>query len=316
MGLDPGARKLGSGAGATTASAGREKDIEGEIARLDAEYASANPNATKAEKDKAHFANRQAAEKGIASATTKEARSPGGMFMRKFLADHQDATPQEISRAAAGYTRDQAIERNFAGGTGANQMRSLNTVADHLKLMREYASALSVSDIPRANAVFQSLMTNLGHPEVTNFEAGRDIFADEVVRLLTSTGGTEADRAGMQSRFRAAASPDQMAGVLDVAERFVAGRFKGLEQGYARNDAARRREFEQEMLTPEAREIFTKHGTGAGGATTGPQPTQDAVPVPPGAAGDPDGTSYEKDGVMWVKRGNQIVKTPGAVRTQ
>src|SRR5260370_39714260 len=155
-------------------------------------------------------------------------------------------------------------------------MRSLNTVADHLKLMREYADALQTGDIPRVNMIQQRFSTELGWPEVTTFNVARDIMADEVVRLLTSTGGTEADRAGMQSRFAAAASPAQMVGALEAAERFVAGRFKGLEQGYARNDPARRKEFEGEMLTPEARELFVKHGTGAGGAA--PQGTPSARP--------------------------------------
>src|SRR6185503_16418517 len=180
--------------------------------RLDDAFAAANPGATKAEKDAAHFNNRKAAEKGLTAAKTSEGRTPSAMHMRKYLELHPDATPQEISRAASGFVRDQSIERNFAGGSGAVQMRSLNTVADHLSLMREYAAALQTGDIPRINQVQQLLSKETGWPEVTNFNVARDIMADEVVRLLTSTGGTEADRAGMQSRFAAAMSPDQMHG--------------------------------------------------------------------------------------------------------
>jgi hypothetical protein len=175
----------------------------------------------------------------------------------------------------------QTTDRNFAGGTGATQMRSLNTVADHLKLMQEYSKALRdgsmpFTDIPRLNQIIQFLAKERGMPEVTNFNVARDIMADEVVRLLTSTGGTEADRAGMQSRLAAAMSEYQQTGALTAFEKFTAGRFKGLEQGYARNDPERIKDFRDNMMTPEARAIFTK-GEGAGAAETAGGPPSEAV---------------------------------------
>jgi len=68
-------RTLGA-RGGPTASAGREKDVEGEISRLDAEWSTAHPDAGKAEKDKAHFDNRKVAEGALTTATTKTARTP------------------------------------------------------------------------------------------------------------------------------------------------------------------------------------------------------------------------------------------------
>lgn len=297
-----GGTRLGTG-GAATASGGREADLKTEIKRLDDEFLAKNPDATKATIDRAHFDNRKTAEAAMSKATTKEARSPSGMHMRKFLEQNPDAGPAEISRAAAGFVRDSSIERNFAGGSGANQMRSLNTVADHLTLMREYATALQTGDIPRANALVQRLAVEFGHPEVTNFDVARDIMADEVVRLLTSTGGTEADRLGMQSRFKAAASPAQMFGALDVAERFVAGRFKGLEQSYARNDPARRREFTNDMLTPEARNMFVKHGSAEGGATAPAGPA--TAPAAPGVYREGQIIHNPQTGEKMIRRGGQ-----------
>lgn len=280
-----GAQRLG-GAGGKSASVGREGDIETEIKRLDAEFAEKTPNATKAQKDKAHFDNRKTAEAQITGATTKAGRTPSTMFMRKWAEEHPEATAEDYSRAAAGYTRDQSIERNFAGGSGATQMRSLNTVADHLKLMREYEAELASGSIPRLNQFLQRAAAEMGRPEITNAEVARDIMADEVVRLLTSTGGTEADRQGMQNRFRLWGSGAQQSGALEAAEKFVAGRFKGLQQNYARNDQGRRKEFVEEMLTPEAREMFGKYGsTGAG----------------PGGAQQPEEIN-PADGKPWVYR--------------
>ena len=279
-GLQPGAQKPGGRPGAgPNASRGREQDVETEIKRLDDEFAQSHPNATDAEKQAAHFTNRKNAEQQLTGAT-RQARSPANAFIQKYVSEHPDATADDISRASARYTREQAIERGFASGQNANQMRQLNTVSDHLVLMREAAEAMDAGDIPRANQVMQRLGVELGHPEITNFELGRDIAANEIVRLLTATGGTEADRTGMQDRFRAYLSKGQMTGAIDTATDFVRGRFNALEQLYARNDPARRKEFEEEMLTPTSRDIFAKKGAGPQQGVIPPRPKSIPGDVP------------------------------------
>jgi hypothetical protein len=60
-------------------------------------------------------------------------------------------------------------------------------------------------------------------------------------------------------------------------------------------------------------------GTGAGqpaqpGAAQ-QQQGQQAVPLPPGAQNDPDGTGYRRGNEVWVKRGNQLILTPGGTVT-
>jgi hypothetical protein len=146
--------------------------------------------------------------------------------------------------------------------------------------------------------------------------------ADEVVRLLTTTGGTEADRAGMQSRLSASQSPAQLGGTIKVFERFTAGRFEALRQQYAQGDAQREQRFMDELLTPKARQVFgeastpasAKDGQGKGGPDTVVPPGSTAspagsgVPVPAEHASDPDGTPYKgSDGKTYVKRGAQMV---------
>lgn len=201
----------------------------------------------------------------------------------------------------------------------ARQLISLNTVADHLQLVQQYAEELKNGQIPRANAIANRIATELGKPEVTSFEAGRDIMADEVVRLLTSTGGTEADRKGMQSRLSSAMSPQQLAGALTAFNQFVGGRFEALEQHYAGNDPDRKKHFEEEMLTEKGRQVFAgtkqKEATHDTPAPSGAAPGNERIPLPEAFKNDPDGTGYRKDGAVWVKNGNQLVRTPGATET-
>jgi hypothetical protein len=204
------------------------------------------------------------------------------MFMQEYKKEHPQATSGELAEAAGEFRRINAIETGFGSGVMGRQLLSLNTVADHLLLVKEYGEALNNGQIPRANAIANRVATELGKPEVTNFDAGRDIMADEVVRLLTSTGGTEADRSGMQSRLSASQSPAQMGGALQVFERFTAGRFEALRQQYAQGDPQREQRFMDVLLTPKARQVFgeastpasAKDGQGKGGA-------EDTVATPP-----------------------------------
>jgi hypothetical protein len=278
------AQKMGSG-GAGSLSADRARELVARTKIFDDEYRAANPNATAAELNSEHSRNRLKAEHELASAKTSETRSTlANIAMRKLRDEHPEWDGKDLLRESSKIIAQQATDRNFAGGSGATQMRSLNTVADHLKLMKEYSDALRTgsmpfTDIPRLNQIIQAAAVNLGRPEVTNFNVARDIMADEVVRLLTSTGGTEADRAGMQSRLAAAMSEYQQTGSLTAFERFTAGRFKGLEQGYARNDPERVKDFRDNMLTPEGREIFARHGTGAGDAAPASAATAGAIPA-------------------------------------
>jgi muramidase (phage lysozyme) len=197
-----------------------------------------------------------------------QARSAPAMFMQQFKKENPQATSSELADAMGEYRRVQSLEGGFASGVLGRQVVSLNTVADHLSLAREYFAALNNGQIPRANQIANRIAVELGKPEVTNFRAGRDIMADEVVRLLTTTGGTEADREGMQSRLADFFSPEQGKGVLQVLDRFVAGRFNALQQQYAQGDPKRQEYFRNNLLTDKSRQIFGDVGGSgdAGGA--------------------------------------------------
>jgi hypothetical protein len=243
-------------------------------------------------------------------------RSAVGMFMQEFKKEKPHATSTELAEAAGEFRRIGSLDSGFASGVLARQVISLNTVADHLLLVKEYGEALNNGQIPRANAIANRIATELGKPEVVTFEAGRDIMADEVVRLLTTTGGTEADRAGMQSRLSASQSPAQLGGTIKVFERFTAGRFEALRQQYAQGDEKREQRFMDELLTPKARQVFGEASTppdtvvppGSTSASSRSAAPSNGVPVPAEHASDPDGTPYKgSDGKTYVKRGNQMV---------
>jgi len=180
------------------------------------------------------------------------------------MEEHPDATSGDIALAAADFRRLQAIETGFAGGVLGRQVVSLNTVADHVLRVQEYWQALKNNDIPRLNAIANRVALELGKPEVPAFEIGRDIMADEIVRLLTTTGGTEADRQGMQSRLSRDFSPAQIAAAIGTLKEFTGARFDSLKQQYAQGDKSREERFDKNLLTEKSREVYERKGDGGG----------------------------------------------------
>jgi len=229
-------------------------------------------------------------------------------------------TPTQMTdlniKFAADKGRQAALSKAVANPVTQRNILSLNTVADHLTLLRDYSDALNNGEVQRANQLLNRIAVETGHPEVNNYKLAATITGDEIVRLLTVTGGTSEDRRDVQQMFSTISSPEQLKGAIDTASNFVRARFEPLEQQYlqgaATNEerAQRRQDFVDTVLTPEARALW-ESGGGHDNATGATQ----SMPVPSAFAHDPDGTGYKRNGQTWVKRGGQLVLTPGAVET-
>jgi hypothetical protein len=152
-----------------------------------------------------------------------------------------------------------AISRGFGPSSQAGRnLISLNTVADHLSMLRQYADALQNHDLQLANRLVNRMATETGYPEVISYALAGTITADEVTRLLTTTGGTKEDREGLQRLLaNYAQAPEQLHSAIDTASNFVRSRYAPLRQAYALGDKGREKEFDEQFMTPEAREAFS-----------------------------------------------------------
>lgn len=212
---------------------------------------------------------------------TTTGRNAPAQFMNKYMEEHPNATSEELASAMGDYRRMQSVETGFGGGLLGRQVISLNTVAGHILRVEEYWDALKNNNIPRLNAIANRVALETGKPEVAAFDIGRDIMSDEIVRLLTSTGGTEADRAGMQNRLSRDFSPAQIRAAIDTLKDFTGQRFDGLKQQYAQGDKSREERFVDKLLTDKAREVYQKQPPQMGG---GPTALPADLPPPTGHA--------------------------------
>lgn len=291
--------------------------IQEAVKTADDDFAQKNPQATDQEKKRAHDEN----FKKALIETTLEGSAPRGsvptMLAQQYKMEHPEAPYEAVRAVVEENIRRQAIERSYASGPTQRNVISLNTAAGHIERLRAYAEALDTGDMQKANAMAQWIERETGGQNITNFEIAKNITADEVVRLLTSTGGTETDRKNMQEAIAARFSPEQMGtahdvaqnhGAVQVLEEFVGERFKALQQGYAENDPEKAKRFHDEFLMPEAQRMFDNVGTSTTtpkSTTTTTAPPVGAQPIPEAYKSDPDGTTYNNGHL--IKRGQYLV---------
>lgn len=160
----------------------------------------------------------------------------------------------------------QAVNK-FATGPQGNAVRSLNVAIEHMDTARKLGEALKNKDTPIFNKIANEFATQTGKAAPTNFDAVKEIVADEVVKGVIGGAGALADREAAAKKIKAASSPEQMAGVLDSWTELLGGQLKGLERQY--EGATRRKDFREKYLTPRALSAFEKGKEGespAGGS--------------------------------------------------
>lgn len=146
-------------------------------------------------------------------------------------------------------TISQAVTR-FATGPQGNTVRSLNVAIEHMDTARKLGTALQNGNIPLFNTVANEFATQTGKPAPTNFNAVKEIVADEVVKGVIGGAGALEDRREAAAKIRAASSPAQLNGVLNSWTELLGGQLKGLEKQY--EGSTQRKDFRQKYVTPRA----------------------------------------------------------------
>ena len=151
----------------------------------------------------------------------------------------------------------------FATGPQGQNLTSLNTTMYHLDTLGKAVEALNNGNVQAFNQVGNFMSRQFGYSNVTNFEAVRDVAADEVVKSVLGTAGSDADRQEMRKSILATASPAQLHGVIDRYEDLMAGRLHSLRYTFKDATGLGDEAFDRK-LTPETRERLGKLESGAG----------------------------------------------------
>jgi hypothetical protein len=183
--------------------------------------------------------------------------------------------------------RYNAVNRWATGPQGQN-LTSVNTSINHLDTLQEAARDLASHDVRIVNAAQNRIATEFGRPGVTSFEGVRDIVADELVKSVIGSAGSQEDRQNMRNTLRSANSPEQLAGMIQYYEKLMAGRVSEMKRNYVETTGASEDSFYR-RLSPHAADVMKQYAPGASAG----------APAGGGAAATPTGRTRTQRGFSY-----------------
>jgi hypothetical protein len=158
--------------------------------------------------------------------TGRQAQTPAGQKIIQLV--HAEAP----NISAQTYPTLLQTENAFAKGKQGDIVRSLNVAFNHIETADQLSQALKNGDTPAFNAIANQFATMTGKPAPTNFNAVKDIVADEIIKGVVGGTASLQDRVSMADKIRAASSPAQMQGVMGSIKELLVGQQEGLRQQY------------------------------------------------------------------------------------
>lgn len=108
-----------------------------------------------------------------------------------------------------------AGRKELQQGKSGQTLRSLMTARDHLGYLEFLSKDLpNGANIQAFNRSAASISAQFGHPEVTTFEAAKQIVGPEIIKAIVGAQGGQAEREEAKKLFDNAETPEQMTGAF------------------------------------------------------------------------------------------------------
>jgi uncharacterized protein YoaH (UPF0181 family) len=151
------------------------------------------------------------------------ARGQGPEIMKRIREINPDWNAQKYQVA-------QRVRNDFASGAqSAKRVDAMNTVVHHLGVFDDLAKGLGNHDINAMNRVLNYARTELGRPEVTDFNVAKGIIGDEVIKAVVGSGAVF-DRESLQKDLNDARSPEQLQKMSNRIRQLMGGSLGALYQ--------------------------------------------------------------------------------------
>jgi hypothetical protein len=118
------------------------------------------------------------------------------------------------------------------GGPEGRTVRSLNVAIDHLNTLQEAGDALKNGNYPKLNQIANYFRQQTGQPMTTNFDSIKQVVSAEIAKAVVGGQTALHDRDDMAQRASAAASPEQISGIIGEFKKLMAGQMNGLRKQY------------------------------------------------------------------------------------
>jgi hypothetical protein len=182
-------------------------------------------------------------------------RSATALAVQRYIEATPNATADDISAFNAKMKMQGNAATAFGTGKQGQTINSINVAVDHLGTMRQAADALRNGNIQLFNKLGNDFAAATGNDAPTNFDAVKQIVADEVVKSIVGSGAAAGDREKAQAILSRANSPDQLSGAISEIQKLMAGQLRGLRLQY--KNSTGQDDFETHLL-PETRQQLEK----------------------------------------------------------
>jgi hypothetical protein len=130
------------------------------------------------------------------------------------------------------YKTKQGIETAFTAGLPSRTLKSINVVADHLKVLDSTIDALNNGDVKAFNQIGNAISTQMSVPAPTDFNAVKRIVADELAKAVIGGVGALGDRKSIDETINAASGPVALRSVINRYQQLMDGQRNGLSDQY------------------------------------------------------------------------------------
>jgi hypothetical protein len=183
---------------------------------------------------------------------------------------------------AVNYNARNSTRKGFTSGKEAHTVNALNTVAEHLGTLSDYADQLNNTSLPMLNRIKNFAAQETGDPRISRFNTAKKAAADEVAKVWRSTGGSEADIQENLKNLDGAQSPEQLHAAIGTLVQLIGGKLSALQDQYAQGMGTT--QTAKPLVSPEAAHAFQKVLTRAGMTSQDIQASSAPAATPPRAS--------------------------------
>jgi hypothetical protein len=190
--------------------------------------------------------------------------------------------PKDLPKLQQEFKSQQVAIQRFLSGPQGQQTSAINMAEHHLETLRTLTAAMDNGDFTLANWLSNKAAREMGRPEPNNAMLGAQIVGTEIVRAMGVAGaGSVEERGGLaQGLASDSASPEQMSGAADTAEKLLAGKLFSLRLAFPNATGLPLSRFDDMLsnrtksillpLVGEDKAVTTADKVGGGTATTPP----------------------------------------------
>lgn len=168
----------------------------------------------------------------------------------------QDVAQYDPTFDAVNYNARAGTRKAFTSGPESRTVNSLNTVAEHLGTLSDYAGDLNNTSFQPYNRMKNAAAEMFGDKDIAKFNTAKKAVADEVAKVWRASGGSQMDIEENLKNLDGAQSPEQLNAAIGTLTKLIGGKVAALQDQYTSGMGTTKDT--RPLVSPEAKSAFDK----------------------------------------------------------